>query len=302
MDSMKCFECVLKHIATALSYGKEILSGHTMGNELDHRIDFLGEITNAQHHIELIDDNLFVQISNYRKQIQSKKILIDVNDLAFLRQLYIKVEAMEQNKTDIIYEEMDIQPNIIYYNVTNKDYFDLSYKSIKNNLKGYSNIYVLNSEIDLKEYEDVTVLNKTLYQYSIDAQDFILMYENTGVLKNFQAKKIANSFSMKLFNNFETINYLKKLGVNRNIFNYDRLKPCKIKSKIFNQVIKNYNGDNPITVYCYLGNQTTNLNDNLTTVFVDRPICCSTRSSLKEKDFVRWNQQGFESLRKELNF
>jgi hypothetical protein len=32
----------LKHISTALSYGKEIISGHGKGSDLDHRIDFLG--------------------------------------------------------------------------------------------------------------------------------------------------------------------------------------------------------------------------------------------------------------------
>jgi len=42
MKDMKCIECVLKHLATALSFGKEIMSGHSIGNELDHRIDFLG--------------------------------------------------------------------------------------------------------------------------------------------------------------------------------------------------------------------------------------------------------------------
>jgi hypothetical protein len=42
MENMKCFDCVLKHLSAALSFGKEILSGHSMGNELDHRIDFLG--------------------------------------------------------------------------------------------------------------------------------------------------------------------------------------------------------------------------------------------------------------------
>ena len=41
MDSMKCYSCVLKHLSTALSFGKEILSGHSKGDELDHRIDFI---------------------------------------------------------------------------------------------------------------------------------------------------------------------------------------------------------------------------------------------------------------------
>jgi len=42
MNNMKCLSCALKHISVALSYGKEILSGHGKGSELDHRPDFLG--------------------------------------------------------------------------------------------------------------------------------------------------------------------------------------------------------------------------------------------------------------------
>ena len=37
MENMRCFECALKHTATALSYGKEILNGHGEGADLDHR-------------------------------------------------------------------------------------------------------------------------------------------------------------------------------------------------------------------------------------------------------------------------
>lgn len=42
MDSMKCWDCALKHLAGALSYGKEILTGHAKGAELDHRPVCLG--------------------------------------------------------------------------------------------------------------------------------------------------------------------------------------------------------------------------------------------------------------------
>jgi hypothetical protein len=91
MENMKCYECVLKHLSTALSFGKEILSGHSMGNELDHRIDFLGEITNAEQHLEFIDNTLFARISEYRKNIQAKKVMIDFQDLEFIRKLYLDV-------------------------------------------------------------------------------------------------------------------------------------------------------------------------------------------------------------------
>ena len=71
MDSMKCWDCLLKHLAGAVSYGKEVMSGHGRGNELDHRIDFLGELINAEHHAETMDSHLFEIISNIRKKLHA---------------------------------------------------------------------------------------------------------------------------------------------------------------------------------------------------------------------------------------
>lgn len=41
MNNQKCFECAYKHLAAALSYGKEIIGGYDAKNELNHEIDFL---------------------------------------------------------------------------------------------------------------------------------------------------------------------------------------------------------------------------------------------------------------------
>lgn len=299
---MVCFDCVLKHLATALSYGKQIISGHSIGNALDHRIDYLGQITNAEHHLQLMDKTLYQQINIYRKQLQSKKVLITADDLAFIRELYLKVQLLQggENTTDKIYQEFDFQPNIVFYEVKNINYFDLAYKSIKKYLKDFNKIQVLKTDLDLSAYADVVVLHENLIQYCQSADDFVLMYENTAIIRQFSAKKIANSFSMKRLDNMP-ISYLRKLGVQGSIYNYDYLKPCKIKTDIFNEAVKDYDGDYPITVYSYLGNETTKLNDNNTTVFVDRNICCSTKNELKRKFFARWNENGFQSLKTFLN-
>lgn len=301
MDSMKCFECVLKHVATALSYGKEILSGHTMGNELDHRIDFLGELTNIEHHLQLMDQSLYAEISDYRKQIQAKKVLITADDLTFLRELYIKVESLDgeiinNNSADKIYEQLQFDPNIVFYEVNNLNYFDLAYKTIKKHLKDYNKIQVLKTDLDLSAYADVLVLHQNIYEYALSADDFILMYENTCFIKDVSAKKIANSFSMKRAENLP-IEYLRKQKIKNSIYSYDYLKPCKIKVDIFNDVLKDYRGEYPITVYSYLGNETTRLNDTQTTVYIDRNICCSTKNQLNHKTFARWNEKGFQSLK-----
>ena len=77
MQTMKCFQCALKHTSTALSYGKQIMNGHGEGADLDHRPDFLGQITNLEHHLKLLDENLLLEVKNYREMLQAKKINVD---------------------------------------------------------------------------------------------------------------------------------------------------------------------------------------------------------------------------------
>lgn len=51
-QSMYCPQCVRKHLANAISYAKEILAGHGAGGDPDHRPDLLGELGNAEHHLQ----------------------------------------------------------------------------------------------------------------------------------------------------------------------------------------------------------------------------------------------------------
>ena len=122
------------------------------------------------------------------------------------------------------------------------------------------------------------------------------MYEHTAIIKDFSAKKIANSFTMKRVESFDAISYLRRSGVKQAIYCYDNLKACRINPEIFNQFIGDYSGKFPVTVYTYLGNKQTKLNDTQTSVFVDRNICCSVKNELKRKIFARWNEKGFGSL------
>ena len=302
MENMICCDCVLKHLAGALSYGKQIISGHSMGADLDHRIDFLGEIKNAEDHLQLMNQKLYQEISAFRKDLQSKKVIVDANDLEFIRSLYKKVEQLENGieTTDSSYDVLDFDPNIVFMQVNNKEYFDLAYNSVKKHLKDYNKIQVLKTNLDLSEYADVEVLHENIKEYALSADDFILMYENNVFLKDFSARKIENSFSMKNYK-IDAMPYLRKQGIEKSIYCYDNLKPCKIKTDIFNEAVKDYDGDYPITVYCYIGNQTTALNDNFCTVVVDRNICCSTKTALKTKYFARFTENGFQSLKKWLD-
>jgi hypothetical protein len=44
MNNQNCIECVYKHLAAALSYGKEVIGGFNSENDLNHEIDFLRRI------------------------------------------------------------------------------------------------------------------------------------------------------------------------------------------------------------------------------------------------------------------
>ncbi|WP_176012553.1 hypothetical protein [Victivallis sp. Marseille-Q1083] len=94
MQSMQCWNCLLKHLAAALSYGKEVLAGHGRGNELDHRPDLLGEIVNAEHHAKLLDQSFFRLLNEYRQNLQTNQAIPGINDIEYLRGLYGKAEEL----------------------------------------------------------------------------------------------------------------------------------------------------------------------------------------------------------------
>ena len=303
MDSMKCFSCVLKHLSTALSFGKEVMSGHSKGDELDHRIDFLGEVSNAEQHLELIDKNLFNEISAYRKMVQEKDVLLDANDLDFIRQLYIKVEQLKDgvNYTAPTPEPMQTNPDVVYLNVTNKGFFDLSYKLLTTHLKNYNKIYVLKSSVDLNEYADIEVLEEDLKEFMKRdgiTSDVLVMGENMAILKDYDARKIFPSFSAKL-SGYEKLQREMEIKDNKRVYLYDDIKVQPVNVSKFNEVIADKTYSHYLTPYFYYSNQ-MGINDLQSTVNADRPICCSTRSALKTKTFVRWNEAAFLSLKKEL--
>ena len=90
--NMKCPACVMKHLAAAISYAKEVQSGHGRGHELDHRPDLLGELVNAEHHLKLLDNNLHVAISELRKKLQENGTNPSQADTEYIRRLWKMTE------------------------------------------------------------------------------------------------------------------------------------------------------------------------------------------------------------------
>lgn len=282
---MNCFECVLKHLAGALSYGKQVISGHGKGADLDHRIDCLGEIKNAEDHLQLIDNNLFIQVSSFRKELQARRVLIDESDLQKIREFYLMVENLDENNNFSVDEIKPIQPminnpDIVIDYVSNINYFDLIYKSIKKYLSNYEKIIVLNADfdIDLSKYEDVNLIDLTLNDYARDkntSKDFILIPENACFINPVDARFIPPTFN--IINGNKNYLNLKPQPVNRDEF---------IK---YGDIVKYF--DNIVTTI-----------DNNYTVIIREKICCSVKNAMKIKQFARWNENGFEYLKDFLHF
>lgn len=299
MTDMKCEECVLKHLATALSFGKEILSGHDENNELDHRIDFLGEISNAEQHLELIDQNLFNEISIFRKNIQSKDVNVDGEDLMFIRSIFRKVELVKNKESySDTYKIYSSPLDVVYINVKNSDYFDLSYNLLKKNLINYGKIYVVNSDIDTSKY-DVIKDDKDIFEFmkrSDLSEDVIFMNENMTFINTFDAKKMFSSYINGKNNKNIVKDIIKELPQRSGrVYNFEDVKPQPINVKKWNEIItKKY--DKFTSVYLNMVNE-KHANDTICTVEVIKPICCGVKQSLKNKKFIRWDENGFESLK-----
>ena len=96
-QSMKCRDCVLKHLAGAISYAKEILDGHGKGGTPDHRPDYLGELVNAEHHLELLSKEILEKVSALRTAAQMKGMQPSEEDIEELRMLWVEVEDMDEH-------------------------------------------------------------------------------------------------------------------------------------------------------------------------------------------------------------
>ena len=292
MENMKCFECALKHTATALSYGKEILNGHGEGADLDHRPDFLGELTNLEHHLRLLDENLLYEVKNYRETIQAKSIHITEDDLDYLRELYKKIEAIQkgQRTTTKIETSINSIPAVLFLNISDKNYFDLCYRKLKENLTDYSKIYFLNSSIDLTGY-DVEKID-----YKDIKEDYIyIINERTVILKPISAKALLRIADFKAdFNYKDVIQLLKK---NQPYYFYENYPVVVNKSDFWEFLDK----DAPLTFYCNKYKAEYEYKVFQVAMKLDKVLCCSNKQKVQTSIYCYLeNETALNSLKENL--
>lgn len=286
---MKCFQCALKHTATALSYGKQILSGHGEGADLDHRIDFLGELTNLEHHLKLLDENLCVEVKNYRQMIQAKKVNLSEEDLQYIRELYKKIEAVQDGDKSMVKKESSINstPCVLFIHIQDKNYFDLCYKKLKENLVDYSKIYYLKSDIDLSGYD----VEKIEYK-DITEQYIYLMNEKQLVLRHFSAKALLRVQDYKADFNMKPI--IEELKKNQPYYYYQNF-PCVVEKGNFWQFVDK---ETPLTYYCnkYKADEYKLFQ---VAIKLDKVLCCSNKSRMKTAIYIHIdNEVALDSIKK----
>ncbi len=319
MDNMICWDCVLKHLAGALSYGKEVLSGHTRGAGLDHRVDFLGELVNAEHHLELMDRGVLNIVSNFRKEMQAKKGMVGIEDLATVRRMYLKAEELSgaTNETQLretgnafrsdfgalnyenrtggkitaLYPEYTGNLDVVYNFVDDYEQFKYSYESIRKYALNHGKIYVLKSEIDLTDFE-VETIGKSLSEFCADerlTEDFLLTGQNMALLREFDVRKSFPVFSYKVIKEMhETMKFLKEKGYQGHIYLWDGIKQQPVNKSKYLELMKEVETDHPLTAYYSLKNEEKSFNAQNIVCHIDRPVCCSTKSMLKNSCFVTW--------------
>lgn len=290
MESMKCFQCALKHTATALSYAKEILSGHGKDSDLDHRPDFLGQLVNLEHHLKLLDENLCVEVKNYRQMIQAKKVNLSEDDLQYIRELYKKIEAVQDGDKSMVKKESSINstPCVLFTHIQDKKYFDLCYKKLKENLVDYSNIYYLKSDIDLTGYD----VEKIEYK-DITEQYIYIINEKQLVLRHLSAKALLRVQDYKAdFNMKPVIEELKK---NQPYYYYQNF-PCVVNKGNFWQFIEK---EAPLTYYCNKYKADDEYKVFQVGIKLDKVLCCSNKSRMKTAIYLHIdNEVALDSVKK----
>lgn len=172
--------------------------------------------------------------------------------------------------------------DVLYLNVTNKEWFRVSLKTLKDHLFNYDKIYVLQTNQDLAQFEDIIVANSSLFQFlkrNDITQKIMIIEQNMGFLKDTNIENITTTYDLK-----------------DNTYIHDHIKPQVInKNELLNLSI-DYT-QNILTQYFNL-TKSIGIKNAPYVVEVIKPLCCTVKSLLTVKPFVLWNDRGFNSLRK----
>lgn len=310
MTNMKCFECLFKHLAGALSYGKQIMSGHGEGADLDHRIDFLGELVNAEHHAELIDKDLVTEMKTFRSGLQGRGLTIDETTLEVLRQLYLKAQGLQNankddNKKIVIPDRFEKRLftkrirqqeaySIIIDKVNNEKHFDLCVKLLKKNfMNKIDDIIVLNPSFSVSE--QFKVIHGKMMDVVKNVQltdNFIYMKQDYYLIHPFDFNYMVPVYTQKTPENKLDL----ELHNLKYYYSYDSGCPQVMNKKTYLE--KMFQTSDVITAYMGITAPQQTKNAHQTVVQLNKKICCSNTGKMVTCSFaVTYNEQAFQSVR-----
>lgn len=162
--------------------------------------------------------------------------------------------------------------DVIYLPITHPQWQELSIKTMQKNFLKYNDIYTLEP-------------NQTLYQFleSIQTtQQVLIIEQNMGFLKYVNIQNIPITYDFR-----------------DNIYFQDHLKPQLINRETFLKLPKK-DYQFPLTQY-FKSIDRVGIPNTSFVVYVNKPVCCTTKSLLTIKQYVKWNEKGFESLKKYLS-
>ena len=307
MQNMKCFQCCYKHLAAALSYGKEIISGHNESNELDHRIDFLGQLVNLQHHLELINKQLFEAAKAQRSDLQSRSVAVTEADLEAIREQYKALEAFEKKiKVDVptsikqsYYDSKNYNQTkftVIIDNPANQTYFRTCYNLLKSNVMNQIDIVVINPAFDVESYEVRSA--DSLYAFlSDDAEataSIVYMKENQLILKPFDFNFLDNTYVQQPA---ACKDLLKAKGIKKFCYSWQAGKPQIINKDKYLEVMQNIQTPDKMSFYFNMTGTEAKKNSAFSVVTLEKALCCSNKAKISRSFFASFtNNEGFQSL------
>jgi hypothetical protein len=300
MLTQKCHECALKHVATALSYAKEILGGHTEGNPLDHRIDMLGELCNLEHHLELIDTALLHEAQMLRRLLQSRGMSVNEADLQKLRDLYNGIEAkatipsqMRTEASPCVARSRDWY-KVVIDSPCDVERLQACHECLRRNVMNQIEVIALNPTVDVPD--GVEVVEGTLVDYikGLDDDGFIYMTHDDFIINRCDLNLLPDIYLQQKCKNPE-----KYKGCGTYPYEWDCGAPHYL---LRDKVIETYDGD---TLNDYYIKQAVKpaYNAYSYVVRVTDRLCCGVKAQA-ESGYIyatALTDSGFASLMEWLN-
>lgn len=264
------------------------------------KLIFYGELINAEHHLELINIDIFNELRTFRKNCSEKRLKLEEADLDTIRAIYNKVLTFEtrgyslkniasiaQNNTETKVYDQTLW-TIVYDSPEDEEMFDLSFTLLKRNVVNEHQILVLTPKISMTKYADyVEIVPQTLLgairAEKIVGEEFVYMKENQMFLKPFDLNFLFNSFRQQLAPNAD---FLKELGVKKYPYIWDVGKPQVINKKQFSITLTEDMKTNLLTTYFNLIGAEPKYNERFNVLTLDRALCCSNKAKIGRMNFA----------------